>query len=260
MGVATPATRFTYQLYPPDRTHGGWWHQSETRILCQNHPTNASPFDLSEAYQWSCNIAFADLGLRIGAAAYEELAGRFGLGRAIPLDLPSVASQLYHTPGYLTGPERVYALGSTAFGQGELAVTPLQMALIAAGIANAGKIPRPHVVARVQTAEGSVLDTVIPSIWQTAVDPQTAAIVRSMMVASVEKGWARSAAIKGVSVAGKTGTAETGGKETPHSWFIGFAPADDPRIAIAVVKEYAGFGSEQAAPIARRLMAAFLGV
>ena len=154
--------------------------------------------------------------------------------------------------------ERFYALAATAFGQGELAVTPLQLALVAAAIANDGKMPQPYVTARVQTRAGRTLEVAHPRLLATVMSPRTAAVVRDMMVDSVDQGWARTAAIKGVPVGGKTGTAETAADQTPHSWFIGFVPGDQPRYAVAVILERAGFGSAQAAPAAKKIMEAAL--
>jgi peptidoglycan glycosyltransferase len=252
-------TVFTYTLHPPDAQHHGWWHVNEFNILCQNHPTNNSPFDLASAYAWSCNIAFAEIGLRLGHSDYVEYARRFGLETALPLEIPVEPSLLFRTPDYFTGAERFYALASTAFGQGELAVTPLQMALIAATVANDGVAMTPHLVSQVRTADGVVLSTTTPRPWRTVVGRQAALTTKAMMVNSVDSGWARVAAIKGVPVGGKTGTAETGDpSQLPHSWFIGFAPADNPRLAIAVLKEFAGYGSEEAAPVGKKVLEAAL--
>jgi peptidoglycan glycosyltransferase len=254
-----PTTVFTYTLRPPDAQHHGWWHVNEFQILCENHPSNNSPFDLASAYAWSCNVAFAEIGLRLGHDDYVEYARRFGLGSPLPLEIPVEPSLLFHTPDYFTGAERFYALASTAFGQGELAVTPLQMALIAATVANDGVAMTPHLVSKVRTADGVVLRTTAPSPWRTAVSRQAALTTKAMMVNSVDAGWARVAAIKGVPVGGKTGTAETGDpRQLPHSWFIGFAPADNPRFAIAVIKEFAGYGSEEAAPVGKKVLEAAL--
>jgi len=254
-----PTTVFTYTLRPPDAQHHGWWHVNEFQILCQNHPSNNSPFDLTSAYAWSCNVAFAAIGLRLGHSDYVEYARRFGLGSPLPLEIPVEPSLLFHTPDYFTGGERFYALASTAFGQGELAVTPLQMALIAATVANDGVAMTPHLVSKVQTADGVVLRTTASRPWRTVVGRQAALTTKAIMVSSVDNGWARVAAIKGVSVGGKTGTAETGDpRQLPHSWFIGFAPADNPRFAIAVIKEFAGYGSEEAAPVGKKVLEAAL--
>ncbi len=256
--TVSTSTVFTYSLRPPGGQHHGWWHVSDQGILCENHPTNNSPFDLAGAFIWSCNVAFGDIGLAIGPDAYRESARRFGLDAPLPFDLPTATSRLFQTPDYFTGQERFYALASTAFGQGQITVTPLQMALVAATIANDGKMPRPYLVARVQSPAGRTLTVAQPRLLATVMSPATASTVRQMMVASVDSGWANPAGIKGVKVGGKTGTAETAVQADPHSWFIGFVPGDSPRYAIAVVMERAGFGSAQAAPAARKVMEALL--
>ena len=167
------------------------------------------------------------------------------------------ASRLFHTPNYFMGPERFYALASTAFGQGELAVTPLQMALIAAAVANEGMMPRPYLVAQVRDLQGNVAEQAAPGVWRRAMTPQAASLERSIMSASTEWGWARTARIPGVSMGGKTGTAETGDpSKPPHSWFIGWAQGKSGTYAIAVIKEFTGYGSDEAAPAAKKVLEA----
>ncbi|MFQ6058489.1 MAG: peptidoglycan D,D-transpeptidase FtsI family protein [Anaerolineae bacterium] len=222
-------------------------------IHCDNNPRGVNSFDLAHAYGYSCNLTFARLGLELGTKRYKEYGARFGLGQPLPLEIPTVASQLANDPFM----DRVL-LASTAFGQGELAVTPLQMALVAAAMANDGAIPRPHLLLQVRDKEGNVLKEAEEGIWQIAVTPRVARQVREMMVVSVEEGWARGARIPGVQVAGKTGTAEVGGGAKPHAWFIGFAPAQEPRYAIAVLVENGGEGSRVAVPIARQVLEAAL--
>ncbi len=255
---ASASTVFTYTLQPPDSQHHGWWHVSEQGFACENHPSNNAPFDLTGAYIWSCNVAFGDLALDVGPDAYNTVARRFGLGRPVPFELPTALSLLYHTPDYFTGQERFYALASTGFGQGEISVTPLQMALVAAAVANDGKMPQPYLVARVQTPDGRTTDVAQPRILATVMSSATAATVRKMMIASVDLGWAQTARVSGVAVGGKTGTAETNAVAAPHSWFIGFAPGDSPRYAIAIVMERAGYGSAQAAPAAKKVIEALV--
>jgi peptidoglycan glycosyltransferase len=177
------------------------------------------------------------------------------LETAIPLEIPVTPSRLFHTVDYFTGQERFYALASTAFGQGELAVTPLQMALIVATIANEGWVPRPYLVAQTRDRQGQVVSHTTPAMWRSAISPQTASAARAILGASTEWGWARTAQIKGIKMGGKTGTAETGDtSKPPHSWFIGFAEGRDTTYAIAVIKEFAGYGSEEAAPAAKRVL------
>ena len=128
---------------------------------------------------------------------------------------------------------------------------------MAAAIANDGTVPTPYVVSAVNTYLGPrPIGQARP--WKQAVSPETAKIVKDMMVASVQYGWAAPARIEGIEVAGKTGTAEVLADQPPHAWFIGFAPAGDPQIAVAVIKENAGPGGTHAGPIARKVMEAAL--
>jgi peptidoglycan glycosyltransferase len=250
-GMLSPSSTFSYTLRAPDAGHKAWWHQSQNGILCVNHPTNQGQFDLTAAYAWSCNVAFSEIGLQLGPETFTGYARRFGLGSAAPLEIPVATSQLFHTPNYFSGPEQRYALASTAFGQGELAVTPLQMALIAAAVANEGMIPQPYLVAELRDRQGA------PQRWRTPVSPQSASLERAIMSASTEWGWAQTARIPGVSMGGKTGTAETGDPaKPPHSWFIGFAQGKNGTYAIAVIKEFTGYGSEEAAPAAKVVLEA----
>ncbi|MBI2863712.1 MAG: hypothetical protein HYX94_04030 [Chloroflexi bacterium] len=248
-GVTKPPEVFTYKMNPPNAQHSGPWHTNKY-VSSDSHPTHES-FDLFHAYAYSCNVTLSELGLRVGPQAYEDYARRFGLGSRIPFELPTEISRLFVRPDFFTGDERFYALASTSMGQGELSVSPLQMALVAAAIANGGVIEKPHLLAEVRRPDGTVLERARPEPWRTAVNRSTADLVRDAMVVGVNDGWANGAALKDAQVAGKTGTAEISGEGQPHSWFIGFAPANDPKIAVALIKEYAGFSSVQAAPAAK---------
>ena len=131
------------------------------------------------------------------------------------------------------------------------------MALVAAGIGNGGRIMNPYIVEQVTDFHGTVIEQAQPSVWQTPVSPSVAGQVAEMMVQVVERGTGTQAALPGVRVAGKTGTAQVG-EGGDHAWFIGFAPADDPRVAVAVLVENAGGGGSVAAPVARGVLEAGL--
>ena len=254
-GVVTPNIQFSHTLNVPNSQHPVPWHANQY-VSCQNHLQEQ--FDLAHAYAYSCNVTFSELGLKIGAEAYTRFARDFGLESKPPLDIEAEASQLFHTKNYFGGDERFYALASTAMGQGELAVTPLQMALVAATIANDGVVPSPYLVAEVRDLNGAVVWQRKPQGWRQAVSAATARLVAEAMVVGVEDGWAAPAKVAGVKVAGKTGSAQVGPSGKPHSWFIGFAPADNPQVAVAVIKEFGGPGSLEAAPVARALFEAVL--
>jgi peptidoglycan glycosyltransferase len=150
--------------------------------------------------------------------------------------------------------------GRLAFGQDKLLVTPLQMALVAAAVANGGTIMEPHLVKKVTAPGGGTVVKVKPQVWKHAMKPSTAASLNEMMQAVVTGGTGTAAQIPGIKVAGKTGTAETGNNPYYDAWFIFFAPADDPQVAGAVVVEHSanGFGGAVSAPIAKELMQAIL--
>jgi len=223
-------------------------------IHCENNPRGLNTFDLAHAYAYSCNVTFARLGLELGSLRVKTYAERFGFGQPIPLDIPTAASQLSNFPLLIDRVE----LASAAFGQGEVLVTPLHMALIAAAIANNGQMPQPRLVREVRDSRGTVLKRTEPGVWRVPVTARTAAVVRDMMVVATEDGWGKQAQIAGVKVAGKTGTAQVGGEAEPHAWFIGFAPAKEPKAAVAVLVENGGEGSLVAAPIAQQVLKAAL--
>ncbi|EAX48600.1 Peptidoglycan glycosyltransferase [Thermosinus carboxydivorans Nor1] len=205
--------------------------------------------NLEEALAVSCNVTFGSLALELGRTRMANLFERYGFTRSIgeewqesPVRLP-VFSRLGDGD-----------LAQTGIGQGSLLVTPLRMALIAAAFANNGKIMKPYVVEKIVAADGTVINEFKPSEWLTPVEPNLAKVVGQMMVTVVAEGTGSAARIGGIKVAGKTGTAENP-HGAPHAWFIGYAPADNPEIAVAVLVENGGAGGEVAAPIARQIIA-----
>lgn len=213
---------------------------------------------MAQAMTVSCNTYFARLGAELPEGALEETAEAFGFGDEPPLDIRATTSQL-PTDDELESPA-FRAL--SAIGQFDVRSTPLQMALVAAGIANGGNVPVPKIVKQVEDARGAVVDETASEVWRTAISPSTASTLKEMMVTVAESGTATRAGIQGVRVAAKTGTAQTGaeGDET-LAWTVAFAPADTPRIAVAVVVEGQGSGSAEtggrlAAPIVREVLQA----
>ncbi|MDW8255041.1 MAG: penicillin-binding transpeptidase domain-containing protein [Chloroflexota bacterium] len=254
--LVRPDHRFRYELKPPDRDHRSAWHHNQF-VSCQNH--SQSEFDLAHAFAFSCNVAFADLGTELGASVYLEIARGLGMDQAPPFELPVEVSRLASRPDFFTGEERFYAIAATAMGQGEILVTPLQMALIAAAMASGGQPPVPYLVEEIRRPDGSVIHKHQPRRWTSGVSSGTAAAVRDIMVTSVNDGWASGARLAGAAIGGKTGTAELGVlRAEPHAWFIGFATADTPRIALALIKESSGMSSAVAAPAARIVFEAAL--
>jgi peptidoglycan glycosyltransferase len=213
---------------------------------------------LRDALRISCNTAFAGLGLKLGPDALREQAERFGFGQT-PLDLGVPAASVF--PTELNPPQTAQA----AIGQFDVAATPLQMAMVAAGVANDGVVMKPYLVKELQAPDLSVLERTQPKALSQAVDAPVAAQLTSMMVDVVRRGTATAARISGVTVAGKTGTAQHGDGQAPHAWFIAFAPAENPVVAVAVLVEDGGnagseaTGGRVAAPIARSVIEAVLG-
>jgi peptidoglycan glycosyltransferase len=224
-------------------------------LVEQNRPNEEQTlWSLTDAFAWSLNVVFAQVGLQLGGDALAEAARGWGWEGEIPFDLPVEPSRVSVTPDFLDDP---VALAETAFGQGELLATPLQMALVAAGIANDGEIMRPHLVASLSAPDGETVRQTRPTRWRRGADPRAANQTAAMMVYAVENGALGTAFAPGYTVGGKTGTAETGSGD-PHAWFIGFigAPGEDPRYAVAVVVEAGGGGGQVALPIGRDLLVA----
>jgi peptidoglycan glycosyltransferase len=217
--------------------------------------------DLKTALAKSVNTAYANVGEKLGKATMKEYMERFGFDKKPQLDYPKdtmSASVVAPTPpGHAVSPtSRFVDLGRMSIGQGGLQATPIQMAQVAAAVANGGTLMKPHLGTRVVDRDGRTVDTIKPAVQADVMKPSTAAAVTDMMVGVVQSGTGTKAQIPGIQVAGKTGTAETEfGAKINDVWFIGFAPADHPRIAVAVtVKAVTGFGGDFAAPIARDIM------
>jgi peptidoglycan glycosyltransferase len=215
-----------------------------------NLPPGVTSVDLLHAFMYSDNIVFAQVGVKIGASRFLDYAHRFGVGQPIPFDIPVSISHV-RNPG-----ERFdqVALASSAFGQAYDHVTPLQMLLITEGIADQGRIPEPILVKQITAPDGSIVTRNTPSTLATPIRSTTAAQVTTAMTDVVTAGSGFETQIPGVAVAGKTGTAETGDGLAPHAWFVCFAPADHPRVAVAVIVEHGGEGAFVAAPIARQIL------
>jgi len=221
-----------------------------------------NPSDLRRVYAWSCNTAFAQLGLALGPDRFADYAARFGLRTAdavsVTADLRDIPADAGSIAGSVDFLRRPAALADTAFGQGQALVTPLDMAQMVAVIANDGRMMRPYLVQEARAGDHA-LYTAQPEMLRQAITPRTAQIMRSVMQTSVEIGYAKPVALPGVAIGAKTGTAEAPGG-APHAWFVAIAPLDRPRFAIAVIVEHGGEGSRGALPIAKQVLAAALGV
>lgn len=233
------------------------------KIVELNRPTPVkSQYSVTEGYLYSLNIVFAQIAIDIGSVRMNEYAKKFGFGQDIPFKgLPNAtgprgtASSISSDPNYLANKP---ALADTGFGQGELLVSPLHMALVAATMANGGKMPEPYIVGAARDHNGGLLEQTRAQTWLTPVSGKTADQVKGLMLQSVISGGSTKAQINGLVVGGKTGTAELGDGDS-HSWFICFAgkPNQPPEIAIAVIVERGGPGSAAALPIAKQLIEAY---
>jgi peptidoglycan glycosyltransferase len=229
------------------------------RIRDGHHPqTGDTPLDLVRATEASCNIWYALAGLETGGDDLVAQAELLGFDAPIPFDLPTSISRVTDGDGSAPGGfTDDVELASASFGQGETFVTPLQMALVASTVANDGVLMRPR-LASALTGEGAGVRDFPTSTWRRVMAAADAQSVQAAMQEAVEGDLGRQftagAAVPGVPTAGKSGTAELGGSGEPHSWFIGFAPVEDPQVAIAVLVEQGGRGGDRAAPLAGSML------
>ncbi|MPZ14492.1 MAG: hypothetical protein GEU73_08730 [Chloroflexi bacterium] len=276
--IITAGAALDLGIAQPDERHR---HEGDLivegfRIRNTNHP-QLTELTFAEEFAWSCNPAFALTGLSLGFGEhidfnkfgppqayvweprdvtasvdrFREYADRFGIGKPVPFDLATAA-------GRISSGDTMTAVGlaSTAFGQGDLQVTPLQMALVAATVPNGGHMPVPYLVSESRGPDGHVSVRRTGPPGRQVIRSTTASQLNQMMKLSVETAYARPAQIPGIAVGGKTGTAEVGQSGTPHAWFVGYAPADRSGVAVAVIMENRGSGTEFAAPAGQRVLEA----
>jgi peptidoglycan glycosyltransferase len=229
----------------------------------QNGPEAFGNVTLAQGFQHSINSVFCNVGMKIGGETILRYAKRFGFYSVPPLETPvneRVASGLYRN-GKLWDPQTEPAIdaGRLAFGQFDMVATPLQMAMVVSTVANGGLVPRPYVVQRIVAPDGSLVGQAHTETLGRAIKARTAAELTQMMVSVVQAGTGTTAQIPGVQVAGKTGTAETGVPGVNTTWFVCFAPADNPRFVVAaVVEKQHGYGGSVAAPIAKAVLQSLL--
>jgi peptidoglycan glycosyltransferase len=241
----------TYQL--PQTTGSSGEIDNEGRSC----GTDKIPF--SQAMENSCNTTFAQLGVELGADALKDQAEKFGFNQHYLDDIGPQATSTF--PDGANEPQA----GQSAIGQYEVRATPLQMAMVAAGIANQGVVMKPYIVDSIQSPELETLRQTEPEELSQAVSSETADQVTQLMVDTVDNGTASPGAIPGVQVAGKTGTAQSGIADVPpYAWFVSFAPAQDPEVAVAVVIQKADIargeiaGGTYGGPIAKAVMEAVI--
>jgi len=202
---------------------------------------------LKQAFTVSSNVVFGKLALEMGGTKLAKAYERFGFQKSLD---PSIGETMSRIPDFsqLSNGD----LAQSGIGQASLLVTPLRMAMLASAIANQGKLMEPYLINKIVDSDGNIVKQYSPHEWLTTTSPEIAILIKQMMVSVVDNGTGRGAGLPGVAVAGKTGTAENPHGQ-PHAWFIGFAPADNPVVAVAVIVENGGGGGEIAAPVARQI-------
>lgn len=242
----------TYQL---PETHG------ETGLIDNEGRSQCNPkrIPFEVAMEWSCNTTFAQLAIEVGSEAMYKQAEAFGFNQHYLDDLGPQAISVY--PAGTDKPQT----GQSGIGQFDVRATPLQMAMVVAGVGNSGLVMKPYTVDEVQSADLETLDKTPLHELSQAVSGTTANELIKLLVATVEHGTASSAAIDGVEVAGKTGTAQSGVPgQPPYAWFVSFAPADDPQVAVAVMIQHVNediteiSGGGLGGPIAKAVMEAVI--
>lgn len=220
------------------------------------HWTVHGTVDLKESFAHSCNSSFVTIGTQyIDPTQFTKTLSTMMFNEQLPYELPSMKSR-YVLDASTTMKERL----QLAIGQGQTLMTPLHVNMITAAIANGGTVYTPYVVTAVETATGKILSSKQPTAYRTVMTPEIAAKMREMMRAVVENGTAAKMNDRPYNAAGKTGSAEfMNNKSDSHAWFTGFAPMEDPEIAVTVIVEGAGSGGSYAVPVARRVFDAYFG-
>lgn len=220
-------------------------------ISCSNKKVHGN-VDLKEAFAKSCNTAFSTIGKDLLIDDFRDISESFFFNKPLPARISNNPSSFL----LKVGESGVKETMQTAIGQGRTLITPLHNAMIAATVANGGVMMKPYVIDRVESAGGRVLKGYLPEEAATVMTTKEADYLRGLMRSVVTDGTASKLNKLEIKIAGKTGTAEQEGK-APHGWFIGFAPANNPRIAISVIVENKGSGSEYALPIAEKVFSAY---
>lgn len=264
-GIALEAGVLALDSPPFDRVTQ--WVPPQTSNPIQNYEGSECGGDLREVFRRSCNIPFAQTALNVGIPGMIAGTGAWGMGEAVPIDLPRPAASTFGNNEGLD--ERLPLLAIRGFGQQEVQMVPLHMAMVAAAVANGGEMMRTYVVDATLGSQGRVLTRTQPSVWLRPITPQSAATLNELMQAVVTDGTASCclSLAGGISVAAKTGTAQLnndGEPEESHAWIVAFAPAENPQYAVAVMLEgtnadiSASTGGRLAGPIAERMLNAAL--
>ncbi|MCT4595149.1 MAG: penicillin-binding transpeptidase domain-containing protein [Anaeromicrobium sp.] len=210
--------------------------------------------DMRKALTYSCNVAFAQMGLDLGYNKIKKTGEKYMFNRDIYFDI-TTKNSVFPTDRRMSKVD----LGSLSIGQGKLLVTPINMAMVTSAIGNDGDIMRPYLVKEITDSRNRIIELTEPKPLSNVISPYDGKKLTNMMIDVVQFGTGKRAQINGVKVAGKTGTAQTNSKS--HDWFVGFAPANDPKVTVVVVLENEGKGGGvSAAPIARDILKNALNV
>jgi penicillin-binding protein A len=260
MGIALENGLDLAQTFPEERE----WVPPQTDNPIQNYNRSLCGGDLYTVFARSCNIPFAQMSVLLGPQTMVEGVSAWGVGEPVPIDLPRPATSTFGTTDNLG--EELPLLAIRGFGQSEVQMVPLHMAMVAGAVANRGEMTAPYAIQATYDQAGRELERTRPSVWKTPLSPSNAAIMTEMMIAVAERGTASCciALEGGIPVAAKTGTAELGVPSNPdlsHAWIVAFAPADNPRYAVSVVltnvqstADDAVTGGRVAGPVAKGML------
>jgi len=240
------------------------WIPPNTKKPIRNYGKKVCGGDLAEVFRRSCNIPFAQTAVAIGPDLMVNGANRFGFDERIPFDLPGAAASTFGGTA-ADFADSLALLAIHGFGQGQVQVTPLHMAMIAGAVANGGVMMKPHVIDSTLTHNGTVMNTTSPEVWKTPMSPATATTMTQLMIGVAQSGTAACCLQlkNGISVAAKTGTAQLnaeGQKQRSHAWITAFAPAEAPRFVVSVFIKgvndvvSASTGGHLAGPVARDVL------
>jgi peptidoglycan glycosyltransferase len=265
--IVTATAAIDSGLYTPNSIINGNSPITVSGVPLQNDGNqNWGPQTFTTAMINSINTIFAQVAERLGRARMTEYMKRFGFYRLPPLDYPAGEmrpSDVFDFKGHpLAAGSPNEDIGRIGIGEGGVTTTPLQMAMVAAAVANGGKLMRPHLTSRVVNSDGVTVRTIAPQMYSQVMKSSTAHDVTDMMTKVVEEGTGTAVQLSGISVAGKTGTASIGapGSNLTQPSFVAFAPAQDPKVAIAVTVDQSqgGYGGTVAAPIAKAVLQTLL--
>lgn len=224
---------------------------NSVKIHCYNNERHGE-VDIKKSFSKSCNTSFANMGSKINMKSFRELCDSFLFNSNLPTNL------VYNPSSFIiSGASNENEMPQTVIGQGKTQITPLHSALITSAIANGGVLMKPYVVDHVENVNGTVVKKNLPEIYKTLMTPDEAQILNSYMAETVKTGTAHALSGKKYTATGKTGSAEHQDGKRPHSWFVGFAPAEKPEIAVSIIVESAGTGSAYAVPIASKIFDAY---